>query len=647
MGGAMVRWLVLAGFCLLWGCTVGPRACDLRGNDGTIHFNRPDRYCPLAQGDQRLEPWFKQAKVPELNNRTTRQAFAPCKPAAGSAGPAADAVVLSTYGPSNMGAAPLRDERRAELLRAISKVLQGQAMPGSGQERISPGVLYWWTFGQSAAGTWVELDAWTVTRATPVRISAVKLVGAEDVAGLGGAITRLHGALDPIVEDFAQANDYSAVHAPDTAEADAAQTLALCSGVGVLGVIFMMTLLRVHALVQALISMSLMAVAVILTQAAPGVAHNGPVAFEVGAGMMLGLLGMVFVWWLTGLLGLISISRVKFTELLRQALSLQLWNEGLFQAPGGASFTKRWFVAVAAATGAVVAALAPQPGVWEEFLHAFSFERIVFTLIIMLVSFTLVGPLEEYVFDSRLGGKAHHKGEQRDAPKANHFEHLMELATPGAIWRLLAVLILTLVLTVAHGTVEARLTEGDATSSVIVVIAGFGPGLITFYWCLALQKQVFSVAQRAGTTCAEAGVKLVGLPIVCVMLAYLATSQGGKGLAYIAGSITGGLIVIAIIVALSAAAFGALGYAGGLLIDIARRRSLPPLLSVAAIGLTLCVLIASYLAVWTTIRVLGLHDAFTPEDMVNSWSAALAAVGWAVGLLISGFPGVLKSSWER
>lgn len=63
----------------------------------------------------------------------------------------------------------------------------------------------------------------------------------------------------------------------------------------------------------------------------------------------------------------------------------------------------------------------------------------------------------------------------------------------------------------------------------------------------------------------------------------------------------------------------------------------------------MCALLAAaavYLGVWTWGRVAIADQVVEPGDLKNTASVMLGIVGWAIGLLVSGFPGVLKSGGQ-
>jgi hypothetical protein len=81
-------------------------------------------------------------------------------------------------------------------------------------------------------------------------------------------------------------------------------------------------------------------------------------------------------------------------------------------------------------------------------------------------------------------------------------------------------------------------------------------------------------------------------------------------------------------------------------IDLAKRRGWSPTPSVAAVGAALIVMTLAYLGLWTLGRQL-LRMGVEDEQWTHGLSVILGMVGWTLGLLVSGFPSVLRSGVER
>lgn len=89
-------------------------------------------------------------------------------------------------------------------------------------------------------------------------------------------------------------------------------------------------------------------------------------------------------------------------------------------------------------------------------------------------------------------------------------------------------------------------------------------------------------------------------------------------------------------------AFGLLAFFGGCVIDYARRRELSPVLSTALIGLVLFDCVGLYLTGWNWANIVPLSSFPSKDDVTDTGSTMLACIGWAFGLLVSGFPEALR-----
>jgi hypothetical protein len=150
------------------------------------------------------------------------------------------------------------------------------------------------------------------------------------------------------------------------------------------------------------------------------------------------------------------------TAHLRYAVSSDLWSpsgEGTVQPR---DFAKRWFVTVAAATGTFVFSVLGSD-VTSLLEEAFSPTRIVFTLLMAIVSVTLIGPIEDYVFDSRIALPVRSPTpEVHGRAPESRFEQIVQLTSPRAFGRFLLVLASMFALTGLHGMLENKISTSDS-----------------------------------------------------------------------------------------------------------------------------------------------------------------------------------------
>lgn len=155
---------------------------------------------------------------------------------------------------------------------------------------------------------------------------------------------------------------------------------------------------------------------------------------------------------------------------------------------------------VAAATGSVVASLLASNGISHLKEAFFSPSGIVFTILMTIVSVTLIGPIEEYVFELRIAAPVvpfmadvHGHG-----PGENRLDRIVRLASPLAFVRLLLVLVFWMLITGLHGALDETFRSGNTVETLIIVLSSGEPAVVTYFWCAALQRRVKSVARRAG-----------------------------------------------------------------------------------------------------------------------------------------------------
>jgi hypothetical protein len=222
---------------------------------------------------------------------------------------------------------------------------------------------------------------------------------------------------------------------------------------------------------------------------------------------------------------------------------------------------------------------------------------------------------------------------------------MMQLMSPRAFGRFLLVLFFMLQLTVLHGTLEERVHEGDATASLQILLAALPAGVITYYWCAALQAGDASVMRRSGAAATLAGTLLTGLPLFLGVTIFTGVKFAAAG-AKLTALVPALLLLLALAIP-GALVFGVLmmgisAYAGGWMIDRSRRLSLAPAACVALIGVGLC--LASLVLIATAVLLMRMiHVPLDAENQRNLAFTLVIQVGWTAGLLVAGFPDVLRA----
>ena len=556
----MGRWLGV----LLWGVVAiagAARAGDTpsRGPIGVLHFTPPAGYCLVEPGA--AFNTLKQGPEDLITGLTVRQVFASCQALRLSPPRFDEFGFLATVadGPGDQKAA---DENRQRWLKALADSRPKDPAVSGSADSLSNAALVLRRLAPRRDGIELGLDAVTMIDNTRVVIGLRSQTRAGDLNAVATGFDRLRPTMRDTLARFAKDNAFSIEDAPDTEQAYSAGTLGVAILCALLGGILLIALMVRRTRAQIPLAALLVAAGTLFGEAAPGARPITRVV--LGDAALFAALGVVWLFLTKGFLYALSKIRVGgagLTEQLRRSLSSQAWYGAQDAVLDTEDLTKRWFVAVAAATGSVVFALVPQRDFLAQLAHAVAPTRIIFTFLIAVVSLTLIGPVEEFIFESRLAASAGSPPHGEREGEESRFQRLVELMSPRAIGRFALVLAFMMVLAAVHSALETRLHEGSGVESFVMVFAGLGPGIISYLWCGALQRGVPSVAGRTGLAAGVAGVLLFGLPLALFigMGAILMPSRWY----YVAYAPVGPLGTFF--------GFGGLAFAGGLAIDYSRR----------------------------------------------------------------------------
>jgi hypothetical protein len=355
-------------------------------------------------------------------------------------------------------------------------------------------------------------------------------------------------------------------------------------------------------------------------------------------------------------LSALAIARLLFFKLkdlrnfCRQYLMPQLWKPPATEPLSFDDFGKRWFVTVAAATGNVVGLLMSDPGAFHTFLDAFAPQRIFFTLLATVISIALIGPGEEFIFgagfrSSSTYGQTH-----------GHLEDIRKNLSWRAVGRFALVLAPWLAINVMHKCMDESINSGQIKTSLEILIASVGPGMVTFYWCAALQRGVPAVADAVFNGVVVASTFLfLPLTIFIVMhtLEQVYVVFGSRivsdiglvatvAIAVIAAMVLPFLVYITAIIC-GFVLYGLLSGFGGLVLDAERQAKRGPFQTIVRLILTA----GAYQAV-LFIALLALLDRFFGVSIemssLSNLSFLVATLGWGFGLLVSGFPTIVENA---
>ena len=158
----------------------------------------------------------------------------------------------------------------------------------------------------------------------------------------------------------------------------------------------------------------------------------------------------------------------------------------------GRAIVRRWFIAITAATGAVIGAIfgieAFRDAAWEELLSQFSPDLrslIVALLLPVGLSLFLAEPLQNYVFDV---------GSRRTSEPG---EKLAEILERGFTWQVAGrigfILLGWAQVALLATSIQAGIESGDVRLVATMVAAGATPCVVTYYWTAALQREARSI----------------------------------------------------------------------------------------------------------------------------------------------------------
>jgi hypothetical protein len=383
----------------------------------------------------------------------------------------------------------------------------------------------------------------------------------------------------------------------------------------------------------------------LIYQSAPGrslITGNPLVDFSpyVVSGLLVLLVVLGAIW----LLGLATVRGRTLAERLQATVDTDRW-PGV-ETSDRSGFAKRWFVTIAAVTGAVICSLL-NSDILFALGNAFTPTRIVFTILAALISAVLFAPIEDYIFESGLRGQAAAAHGGRDT--MHRLERLLQLSTPQAFGRFLVVVVFFLMLNGIQGALETQMSGADAFVTAMIVITATTPAAVTYYWCAALQRRLQAITWRTTIASTIAGAVLIGVPMALLFAYFM------SGFFLVANPLSSplesALVILACIGVLTLGApllgfvlVGVAALAGGLAIDAARKRGLSANLTVALAGIAIVLqnTIVSVIMIVVLAAVAGIDLAVT--DPVPMIMAALWPIGWTAGLFLGNFSGVLRRS---
>ena len=337
---------------------------------------------------------------------------------------------------------------------------------------------------------------------------------------------------------------------------------------------------------------------------------------------------------------------------IHSALCPRLWAAAAGKPQLGArDLAKRIFVAVAAATGSVAGALmALDISVLGNALReTLTPHGVLATVILAVISFTLIGPLHEFVL-GRAASRGGQNGKEDESLEVV-FAGFLEQAPLRSMTRFALILLVMLLIELIYHSLDDTVRSGAITASLQVLLAAMTPAVVSYYWSAALQLGAPSIRASATVPSVAMGAALnYGLALAGVFACYIwaillpwmvQTSfshpdrqQAANVVALFAGPVLAPFFAIWVAIALSWLVCGIYALAGGYALD--RSRGQLPMVAVL-IGLLLAA--AAHQAVVDALIWLvgGKFDSW-----IDGTYLFFATLGWYVGLWASGFPWLLQ-----
>jgi hypothetical protein len=368
------------------------------------------------------------------------------------------------------------------------------------------------------------------------------------------------------------------------------------------------------------------------------------IPFPASAGW-IALGAMVGVLFSLAILGLTAHKTGRaLQERFAKIVSPREWGTTLQPPPGTQDAARRWYVSVAAATGAIIGGLLTDPSLIEVVSkEALKISSIFATVIMSLTYFALAGPLHERIFGAA-ASLSSNGGDDEVIVKINAM-------TSRSIARMVLILILFFALDFLFHCVDESIHSGSWRTLAVIIYAGIAPGVVSYYWSAALQKGADSVRATTvrpsivlGATMLAPGFILVGLVQLYRMVVIEAVPDFNGFLA--AALLTLGALAFIPLMILAAwlggfVFFGIYAVAGGLALDryIGTNEMawllgflLIPAAVIEAVfgGVVVAKAIADHVSIFSQLPV---------GQMIEPFSIV---AGWGLGLYASGFPHLVE-----
>ena len=339
----------------------------------------------------------------------------------------------------------------------------------------------------------------------------------------------------------------------------------------------------------------------------------------------------------------------QWRDTLRKYLVPRLWQSPDTSALSFYDMEKRWYVTVAAATGSVIGIRLIEPKAIEVIIESVTTSRAFITVFLTLVVVVFFGPGEDLILGANLKSSS-----ETSAPRS-HFEELLHNSSGRSWARVLLVLICFAAFNVAEKCMDDSFSSGHAQAALQMLLAAVSAGVVTYYWCAAIQRGVKSVSDSAFiASILFSGFLIVGMSlffgIYCAYLGYSWFAVHAGAAIALAAFVFGGVLFTALAFGffgiLNIFQYGFVALAGGAAIDLDRAKpDRSSYLTVAKL-----IVFVALIQVFYMFAFFGMLDFFlkfvnektSDQALFDSLLSIVGKVVWGVGLYIAGFPKILE-----
>jgi hypothetical protein len=292
---------------------------------------------------------------------------------------------------------------------------------------------------------------------------------------------------------------------------------------------------------------------------------------------------------------------------------------------------RRWFVTIAAGTGAAVGSIVGTSAFWQALEKSVTPGGLLAAALLAIVSVVLIGPFQDYVLEKR------DKTLEEGAMAENQLSDLFTGATQIRAWLRLGLIgLLLLGLELVFNSMDNSIKAGDSFLLLLILTGGVPAAIVSFYWSAALQQDVLPLAKRTTGASTLAAIVLYSGIAITFFVAIAAPpllQLDPYFIAYAVGALLMGVVMVLALVLFTTTFYA---FFGAWVLD--RHRGLR---GVAYLTL----------ALFAAAGVQAIFSFFLTSNIENAEGGIWATInmfgiagGWALGLFVSGFPRLVTKS---